>query len=186
MANIVQIRDLDKGYRKLVAEIGRRGSYVEIGVLGPRAMTAKGVPPPAARDPKKKGKRPPRRPAGAPSGPRPTVADVATWNELGTDTIPARPFIGGWFDTFRLENRQFARELAAQRMLGKLTYDRSLQLMGARAKGGIQKYIAAGLSPPNAASTIRRKKSSKPLIHTGQLRSSVDFRIVTSVLGGSK
>jgi hypothetical protein len=33
--------------------------------------------------------------------------------------------------------------------------------------------------PPNAESTIRRKKSSKPLIDTGQLRRSISSRVVT-------
>lgn len=173
MAKTYQIRDIDKGYRKMMAEAAKRGSFVEVGVLGPKAMTAKGIPPPA------QAKKPRRRMQTRGPKPQPTVADVAGWQEIGTATIPPRPFIGGWFDAFKEENRKFAKELALKRMEGKLTYERSLQLMGIRAKAGIQKFISDGINPPNAPSTIARKKSSKPLIDTGQLRSSIDFRIVS-------
>lgn len=176
-----QIRDIDRGWKKLLREALRRGAYVEVGILGPKALTAKGHAP-APRGMKKRDKRP-----AAPAGARATVADVATFLHEGTSTIPARPFISGWFDENREANRRFARKLAEQRLLGADTYEGSLKKMGAYAQGGIQKRMAAGWAPPNADSTIARKGSSKPLINTGQLRSSVAFRIVNgSLFGGAR
>lgn len=112
---------------------------------------------------------------------KPTVAQVAAWQEFGTKGegghTPARSFLGAWFDLNVQANRQFARELFFQRIRGRLTYARSLQILGAKAQGGIQKRIAAGIAPENARSTQDRKGSSTPLIDTGQLRSSISYTI---------
>jgi hypothetical protein len=99
-----------------------------------------------------------------------------------TITIPKRSFIAAWFDEKAGENRVFAQKLAGMRIDGKLTAEKSLQMMGVKATGGMQRRISAGIQPPNADSTIRRKKSSKPLIDTGQLRSSLTSRVVRKVV----
>ena len=108
-----------------------------------------------------------------------TMVEIGGYQEFGTATIPARSFIGAWFDENESANLAFARDLAAKRIGGKLDYRRSLELMGVKAQGGIQKRIARGIEPPLKAETIKRKGSSKPLIDTGQLRSSITYRVVT-------
>lgn len=158
----VQIIDNDKGFAAILREVRKRGSLVAVGILGPKAAAPK----------RSKGK--PAEGAKA----APTLAQVAAWNEFGTGRIPARSFIAAWFDENRVANMAFARELAALRIGRRLTYDQSLKLMGARAVGGIQKRIAAGISPANAPSTVARKGSSKPLVNTGQLRSSIAFKLI--------
>ncbi len=63
-------------------------------------------------------------------------------------------------------------------LTGRVSVDRFLGLLGARAVGDMQKAIAKGIEPPNAASTIARKKSSKPLVDTGLLRQSITWAVV--------
>ncbi len=106
-----------------------------------------------------------------------TVIDVADWNEFGTDEIPARSFIRAWFDQAEPEMREDLRKLMRGVAAGTHTKEQVLELLGVKAVGGIQKRIADGIDPPNAPETIERKGSSKPLINTGQLRSSVSYAI---------
>jgi hypothetical protein len=106
-----------------------------------------------------------------------TVADVASYNEFGTERIPARPFLSGWFDA-----NQSAIEKQLQKAGERITKgqdpEQALDLVAQWAAGQVQKGISAGVPPPNAASTVARKGSSKPLIgETGQLRSSIRGRV---------
>lgn len=136
--------------RALVARVGSGPMVVEVGVLGPKAAKARG---------------------------KVTIGQIATWLEFGTSRQPARPAIRSWFDKNAQANQDFAKRLAERRLRGQLTVEQSLQQIGAYAVGGIQKHIAAGITPPNALSTIRKKGSSKPWIDTGQTRASFSFRI---------
>ena len=52
-----------------------------------------------------------------------------------------------------------------------------LKEIGIFQKDLIQEKITEGSYEPNAASTIRRKGSSKPLIDTGRMRQSVNYEI---------
>lgn len=160
----IRITDRDKGYRQLIREVRKSGYLAIVGILGDKAT----IP-----------KRPSRGAKKDSPAPKATIGDVAAWNEFGTDRIPARSFIGAWFDANRSKNIATARELALKRLTGKIGYVQSLQRMAAIAVGGIQKRIAAGIAPPNADSTKKRKRSSKPLIDTGQLRSSIASKILT-------
>lgn len=145
-------RDTDNGYKALVERIyGLKKPKVAVGIF--------------------------EADGGQPHGDEVTVADVAAWNEFGTETIPERSFLRAWFD----ENIDRAREALHRLMLrvveGKLTKEQALEQFGLWVQGEIQKRIAQGISPPNAQSTINAKGSSKPLIDTGQLRSSVTFGV---------
>lgn len=110
-----------------------------------------------------------------------TLIEVATLNEYGGDdgdNPPARSFIRAWADVEAANNRAIIKAAIGAVASGKTpTVEIALERIGVRLKGSIQKRISAGIAPPNAESTIRRKGSSKPLINTGQLRSSVDFKV---------
>lgn len=105
-----------------------------------------------------------------------SVIDVAEWNEFGTATIPERSFIRAWFDEAEPQLRQDFAALMRTVAAGKRTRAEVLELMGQRMVGQVQARMAAGVPPPNAPSTVRRKGSSTPLIDTGVLRSSVTYR----------
>ena len=58
--------------------------------------------------------------------------------------------------------------------------DMTLNKIGVTAVGLVQKYMTDLRTPPNAASTIKKKGSSNPLIDSGALRQSVSYKITTS------
>ena len=105
-----------------------------------------------------------------------TVLEVANFQEFGTNTIPARPFVSGWFDKQSHLLTPTIAALAAKVVKGELTPSQYVKALGNLAVGGIQKYISQGIPPALAASTVKRKGSSTPLIDTGLLRSSITFR----------
>jgi hypothetical protein len=149
-------RSIDRGYRRVLAAVNQRGAVVRVGVMGPKGEA-----------PKQGGKT------------TATNAEVASYLHEGTEHMPPRPFITIWFDENASQNRAFARLLAARRIAGKLDYRRSLELMGVMAQGGIQKRIASGPFAALAASTLAATApKTKPLINTGQLRSSITYEIV--------
>lgn len=147
------MKDTDKGLKSLLARCGKGKIRLTVGV---HAEEGAGT-----------------YPGGA------TVADVATWNEFGTERIPARPFLSGWVDgnqgliaaTLRKAGEKIvkgAEPLAA--------LDAAAQFFAGRVQAG----IAAGVPPPNAESTAKRKGSGTPLVNTGQLRSSIRGKAVAA------
>jgi hypothetical protein len=104
------------------------------------------------------------------------IANIAMWNELGTSRSPARPFMRKSVD----ENTDKIKAMCT-RQLKRLAQGADaqdiLEKIGVFQKGLIQRKIVDGTFEPNAASTIRRKGSSRPLIDTGRMRQSVNYII---------
>ena len=102
------------------------------------------------------------------------VAQVAAYNEFGTEKIPSRPF-------FRTTIAEKSPEWGPA--LGKLVvsngYDASkaLDALGQGVAGQIRQGIIDMNTPPNAPSTLRQKKGTKPLVDTGQMLRSVDSEV---------
>lgn len=101
-----------------------------------------------------------------------TVADVASWNHFGTEHIPARPFVTGWFDANQGEIRK-QMTAAGERILYGLLPMTAFQQLALWAEGRVKAFLAQGVPPPDATATAKRKGSSTPLINTGQLRASI-------------
>lgn len=55
--------------------------------------------------------------------------------------------------------------------------EQALNIVGLQAKAAVQQYMRDLRTPPNAKSTIRKKKSSNPLIDTGEMLNSVDYNV---------
>lgn len=55
--------------------------------------------------------------------------------------------------------------------------DQILEAVGAVAAGAVKVYMTDLKTPPNAASTIRKKGSSNPLIDSGAMRQSVTHKV---------
>ena len=105
------------------------------------------------------------------------LVDIAAWNEYGTSRIPPRPFM-------RLSTEKNAKKWAniAKTQVGRVIdgapVSQAMDFIGSVAKGDIQEVIGdRSLLAANAPSTVRRKKSDAPLIDTGRLRQSVDYRV---------
>lgn len=106
------------------------------------------------------------------------VVDVATWNELGTKHIPARPFIGST-TIERKDDIADACEIAYDDMVtGKKGAKQALKAVGKAVKIMIIRKIDTISTPPLSPITIKRKGHAKPLIDTKLLRSSIDNREV--------
>lgn len=58
-----------------------------------------------------------------------------------------------------------------------LTLDQINEQIGAVAAGEVKKYMTELKTPPNAASTIRKKGSANPLIDSGAMRASVTYKV---------
>lgn len=88
-----------------------------------------------------------------------TVAEVAAINEFGTEDghIPERSFIRSTFDRHREEYVELGQELIERVLDGRMTVERALGLLGARAAADVKATITAGVPPPNAESTVRKK-----------------------------
>lgn len=63
--------------------------------------------------------------------------------------------------------------LAGKVSRGEISAFQMLDQIGARAAGYCKEAIEAGIQPPNAESTIKRKGSATPLIDKGILRNAI-------------
>ena len=104
------------------------------------------------------------------------MCDVAAYNELGTDHIPARPFIRQSVDDNESKINSFLKEEVKGFTQGK-SAEQILKEIGIFQKDLMQDKITSGSFEPNAASTIKKKGSSKPLVDTGRMRQSVNYVI---------
>lgn len=103
-----------------------------------------------------------------------SILDIAIYNEFGTETIPARPFIRDFAE-------KNARVLGAamDRIANKIergaTVDAGLAQLGEFAQQNQQAHVRASKSwaVPNASSTIKRKGSDVPLIDDGVLVNAI-------------
>jgi len=104
------------------------------------------------------------------------MAQIAAWNELGTSTSPSRPFL-----RMSVDDNTDKINTICQNALRTITQGGSaeecLKKIGIAGKSLVQEKIESGSFAPNAASTIRKKGSSKPLIDSGRMRQSVQYVI---------
>ena len=149
MASVV---DKDLGYRDMFAELTAGDVSVFVGVRG-----------------------------GATYPDGTSIVVVATVNEFGSadGRIPERSFLRS---TMREQRGKYGRQLQADfgRLVdGKLTKRQVFARLGLVAVADVQRKIVALRQPPNAASTIARKRSSNPLIDESELLQSIDFVVQT-------
>lgn len=104
------------------------------------------------------------------------ICDVAVYNELGTENIPARPFLRDSVDNHESEINAFLQQKKKDLVRGK-SAEQVLKEIGIFQKDLIQEEITSGSFVPNADSTIRKKGSSKPLVDSGRMRQSVNYVI---------
>ncbi len=108
-----------------------------------------------------------------------TVAEVYWWNEFGTSRIPERPTLRPTFAKEKVKYIQILGKITA-RVMNEENYNlrQAMGRLGEVAQQDLQAAIVALKSPPNAPSTIEKKKSDNPLVDTGQLVSSIRWAYV--------
>lgn len=111
-----------------------------------------------------------------------TVSLVAGVHEFGAPDrgIPERSFIRGYVDENERDIREKIRKSTRQVIQGKKKVGDVLEILGLVFVGEIQERISTGIEPPLNRKTVERKGSSKPLIDTGQLRSSILHEVEVS------
>lgn len=148
MANSVRV--VDRGARRVVQSIGTMKGPLAlvVGVMGKEGGKVHG------------------------QGKGATVAEIAAAHEFGLG-VPERSWLRGWFDEHRTEIQEDLKKVSRAVILGRLTREQGLELLGVKYVGQIQARIATSLPPPNAEATIRKKGSSTTLIDSGQFRSAI-------------
>lgn len=97
------------------------------------------------------------------------LASLAAVLEFGNDHIPSRPFLRQTLE----ENQEKYTALFVQWFDQGVPITQIYERLAIMAQGDVQLNIVRGNWTVNAPSTIKRKKSSKPLIDTGKMRQSV-------------
>lgn len=106
-----------------------------------------------------------------------SVADVGSFHEFGTDTIPQRSFIRAPIQDNKADLQTLQRKLLKEVMLGGKSTGEALALIGEKAQSDMIAAINAGIEPGLEQSTIDAKGSSTPLIDSGQLKQSIRYKV---------
>lgn len=101
------------------------------------------------------------------------VTTVARDNDKGTKRIPERPFMIPAGN--KAANKTI--NITVGSIAGGMDEQQALSRAGELFVGFIQKEITNLKEPPNAESTILKKGSSNPLIDSGDMRQSVQWKL---------
>ena len=105
------------------------------------------------------------------------ILSCGIYNEFGTDKIPERSFIRAGFDTEKNNISNDMIKIAERVVDGQMKVKTGLNLLGDATKGRIQEFAVDLSDPPNAQATIDAKGSSNPLVDTGQMIGSIDYKV---------
>ena len=108
-----------------------------------------------------------------------TIVEYATFNEFGTEHIPARPAIRRTIDENLATYRNLLARLGASILAGAMPLEQALGLVGLKVQGDMRRMIttARKWADENAPATIAAKGSSSPLIDTGAYRRSINHQV---------
>ncbi len=108
------------------------------------------------------------------------LAEIAFIMEKGStvNKIPPRPFM----QQTRTQNEKKVADLSKKYLsaisTGKMSAMDAIKKLGASYEGAMKRIFLTGSFAPNAPSTIRQKKSSRPLIgKDGLLRQSIKHKV---------
>lgn len=149
------ITDRDRGSKRLMQELAKTGE-ITVGIHEAEGAAAK---------------------TGEDEGM--SLIDVAVVHEFGAEFvgIPRRSFIRDWVDENEQAHADQTRKVAQAVIAGKLDIETAMKRLGVLRQAEVQKRISDGIEPPLSPVTIARKGSSKPLIHTGQMRGAVTHKV---------
>ena len=110
-----------------------------------------------------------------------TMVELAAIHEFGSpkNNIPQRSWIRSTFDD-NAALAAFSVKIVAALLNGKIELDRALDMIGAFAATEIKKNVTQGehIAPPLQPETIRRKKSTRPLVDTGRMINAVTWEVM--------
>ena len=147
------IRNNQGALRRIIERVAGLNSHVEVGVPKGAMHTSKG---------------------GSIS--MSLLANIHTYGSI-TQGIPARPFLIPALQDNQAKYIKYLKSQTIPLLFGRTKQARVLGLLGEMASSDVKKYFISGKFAPLAASTIKQKGSSRPLIDTGQLRQSITYSI---------
>ena len=105
-----------------------------------------------------------------------SLVEVATENELGSSTRPARPFMK---QSWKNGNTKLANASATvcESIADGGNAATALDQLGRFGKEVVQNEISTGHFAANSEATIKRKGSNRPLIDTGLMLNSVNYKV---------
>lgn len=110
----------------------------------------------------------------------PLFAVVGAVNEFGSANgrIPPRPHLGPGVSEASEEIAEVLRQGLIEVANERATPEQILNRVGLVAVASVQQKIVDVRQPPNAPSTIARKRSSNPLIDIGSYRQAINYQIL--------
>lgn len=102
-----------------------------------------------------------------------SILQVAVYNNFGTENIPARPFMANAAPKLQEMWLKLQKDAQPAINAGKLTEEEVMKTAALQGETIVRQAIDALKAPPNSPETIARKKSSKPLIDSGDMRKYV-------------
>ena len=101
-----------------------------------------------------------------------SVAEVAAFNEFGGGHTPPRPFMR----TLVQNHRKIWRKILQDELPKEDNAHTALATLAEYMVDDLKDYIKIWTYPPNAPSTIAKKGFNDPLVDTGRMMDSVDWR----------
>lgn len=92
--------------------------------------------------------------------------------------IPERPALRNGVKSALAEIKTLSITCIRKINDGSMTMEQLSNQIGLLAVSSVQETISNGVNPPNAKSTIKKKKSSTPLIDTGHYRQSIRHVVI--------
>ena len=100
--------------------------------------------------------------------PGPSIIDVAIWNNFGIG-VPKRDFMTPATQRWKTFCTEVINSMKMEILEGKIDIDDVLNLVGQKGADIISEEIIRLREPPNSPATIARKKSSNPLVDSGDM-----------------
>lgn len=108
--------------------------------------------------------------------PGPSIIDVAIWNNFGIG-VPRRNFMTPASQEWQKYFQQMVEASYQEIVDSKIDVDSFLSLMGQAGAEFISEAIVKLRTPPNSPATIKKKKSSNPLVDSGDLSKAATYEI---------
>lgn len=102
-----------------------------------------------------------------------SILEVAIYNNFGTATIPRRPFMENASPKLQEMWKDLLASAQKRVNTGEISVETVLKAASLKGESVVRTEIDAITDPPNSPETIARKKSSKPLIDSGDMRKYV-------------
>ncbi|QDJ57257.1 hypothetical protein [Bordetella hinzii] len=108
------------------------------------------------------------------------LLDIAVYNEYGTETVPARPFMRDFAEKNGKALGQAMDRMAVAVQGGQLALDAALDQLGTFAEKHQKAHVQQSKkwAKPNAPATVKKKGSDVPLIDQGLMVGAIRYEKV--------